>query len=198
MQLTRYQRFLPHQLGAGETYFITFRLAGTLPREVVERLLEERELELRRTVEPSDTSHKKAFFKTFDSALDGATHGPCYLTAPAEAEIVKASLHFLDGPGFELLAYCLMPNHVHLVAHLPADAVAPLARTLQRLKSHTARHLNRLRNASGRVWHRESYDHRVRNAAELDRIVAYVLNNPVKAGLAKTWPEWPHHFWRDA
>ncbi|TPG67593.1 REP-associated tyrosine transposase [Hymenobacter nivis] len=194
MNLTHYQRRLPHQLGPGASYFVTFRLAGSLPRETVARLLEERAL---RRQEPSVPDAGKRFFGAFDAALDCATQGPCYLNCPAEAAIVQASLHFLDGPGYELLAYCLMPNHVHLVVHLPLETIAPLARTLQRLKSHTARQLNQLRGTTGPVWQRESYDHRVRDAHELTAIIAYTLNNPVKAGLAQEWQQWPYSYRRE-
>ncbi len=200
MELTHYQRFLPHRLGPGESYFITFRLNGSLPREVVLRLLEEREILQHQTAAQPFANHNagKRFFGAFDTALDQAEHGPCYLTNPAEAAIVQASLHFLDGPGYELLAYCLMSNHVHLVVRLPFDVSTPLARTLQRLKSHTARHLNRLRESTGQVWQRESYDHRIRNDRELAATLAYTLNNPVKAGLAQEWKQWPYTYWREA
>ena len=200
MELTHYQRFLPHRLGPGASYFITFRLAGSLPREVVLRLIEERELELREaaTRSAANPDAGKRFFRTFDAVLDQAQHGPCYLNRPAEAAIVQAALHYADGVGYELLAYCLMPNHVHLVVHLPQDATTPRARTLQRLKSHTARHLNRLRGGEGRVWQRESYDHRIRNARELAATIAYTLNNPVKACLVAEWQQWPHSYWHEA
>ena len=200
MELTHYQRFLPHRLGPGASYFITFRLAGSLPREVVLRLMEEREMALREAAArpAAHPNAGKRFFATFDAVLDQAQYGPCYLNSSAEATIVRAALHYADGVGYELLAYCLMPNHVHLVVHLPQDATTPLARTLQRLKSHTARHLNRLRGGEGRVWQRESYDHCIRNARELAATIAYTLNNPVKAGLIADWQQWPHNYWHDA
>lgn len=200
MELTYYQRFLPHRLGPGASYFITFRLAGSLPREVVLRLMEEREMRLREaaTLPATDPNANPRFFSTFDAELDRADHGPCYLNGAAEAAIVQAALHFADGSGYKLLAYCLMSNHVHLVVHLPAEATTPLARTLQRLKSHTARYLNRLRGGSGRVWQRESYDRCIRNDRELAATVAYTLNNPVKAGLVREWQQWPHSFWHES
>ena len=199
MELTHYQRFLPHQLGPGESYFITFRLAGSLLRAVVLRLLEERELPHQQAADNPVAAYQanKRFFGAFEKALDHATHEPCYLAQAAEAAIVQAALHFANGPGYELLAYCLMPNHVHLVVHLPYDATLPLARTLQRMKSHTARHLNRLRGGTGQVWQRESYDHRIRNAREMAATIAYTVNNPVKAGLTDDWQHWPYTYWRD-
>ncbi len=142
---------------------------------------------------PANASLGRSIPRSTKSATALAT-----LSHPAEAAIVQASLHFLDGPGYELLAYCLMPNHVHLVVHLPLDNPTPLARTLQRLKSHTARHLNRLRESTGQVWQRESYDHRIRNARELSAVIAYTLNNPVKAGLAQEWQQWPYSYWHEA
>ena len=195
MELTYYRRFLPHQLAPGESYFITFRLAGSLPRQVVLRLIEEREMLARSAAATDNPRAGKRFFTTFDAELDHAHQGPCYLNRPLEAAIVQAALHFADGPGYELLAYCIMPNHVHLVVHLPLEAQVPLARTLQRLKSHTARHLNRLRGGVGRVWQRESYDHRIRSARELATTIAYTLNNPVKAGLVHEWQQWPYSYW---
>ncbi len=73
-----------------------------------------------------------------------------------------------------------MANHVHVLL-LPR--VAP-TRLLQSLKGVTAREANLLLGRTGEsFWQRESYDHWVRDSAELERIVAYIENNPVKAGL---------------
>jgi putative transposase len=84
-----------------------------------------------------------------------------------------------------------MPNHVHLVI---ADNVkrsdASLYRILQQLKSYTAVQANKLLNRGGAFWQHESYDHVVRDGEELERIVRYVLNNPVKAGLVEDWQNW--------
>lgn len=58
------------------------------------------------------------------------------------------------------------------------------------IKRHTARQCNRLLNREGRFWQEESYDHCVRNEDELERIIYYVENNPVKAGLAASAALW--------
>ena len=81
--------------------------------------------------------------------LDHAHYGSCYWNYPAEAAVIQAPLRFLDGPGHELLAHCLMPNHVNLVVRFSINNAAPLARTLQRLKSHIALKIKCLRESSG-------------------------------------------------
>ena len=107
--------------------------------------------------------------------------------------LAEALLFYHKRNAYVLLAYCIMPNHVHLVVMLP-DEAPPLARTLQQLKSFAARHINKLRDTEGRIWQPESYDHRIRNPRELQNVLAYVLNNPVKAGLVEEWQQWPYTF----
>ncbi len=85
-----------------------------------------------------------------------------------------------------------MPNHVHAVVLL-LDESPPLVKTLQRLKSYTASKANKLLSRSGACWQAESYDHIVRKG-ELARIVAYVLENLVKAGLVEDWEQWPYTY----
>jgi hypothetical protein len=63
------------------------------------------------------------------------------------------------------------------------------------IKLYTARRANPILDREGDFWYHENYDHMVRNPAESERIRAYILNNPVKAGLAKNWQEWP---WSEA
>jgi putative transposase len=58
------------------------------------------------------------------------------------------------------------------------------------LKRHTARKANQLLGRGGSFWEHESYDHFVGNAEEWQRIIAYVLNNPVKAGFVQDWKDW--------
>jgi hypothetical protein len=68
---------------------------------------------------------------------------------------------------------------------------------LHSLKRHTAREANRLLNRTGSFWEHESYDHYVRDRAEWERIVNYVINNPVKAGLVADWSKWPYSYHRE-
>jgi REP element-mobilizing transposase RayT len=100
---------------------------------------------------------------------------------------------------YELVAFCIMPNHVHLLIrsfvnitaeHQGKTAKYPLADTLRLIKGSTARECNLTLGRSGKFWHHESYDHYVRDEEEFERIIKYILNNPVKAGLVKEWNQW--------
>ena len=192
--LIYYERNLPHRLPPGEAIFLTFRLAGTLPQVTLNQL--QAELELTQQSEPLGPEQRyieqKRYFGRFDKLLARAEYGPTWLTQPAIAGVVAQSLHYFDGKNYTLLAYCLMPNHAHLVVLLPDDA-PPLLKTLQRLKSYTATQANKLLGRTGAFWQAESYDHVVRNG-ELERILAYVVENPVKAGLVEDWQQWPHTY----
>jgi len=89
-----------------------------------------------------------------------------------------------------------MPNHVHAVVFLPENAPF-LAETLQRLKGYTALQANKILGRTGQFWQRETYDHIVRNGEEMQRVVAYVVTNPVKAGLVENWEHWPYTYWSE-
>jgi len=67
---------------------------------------------------------------------------------------------------------------------------------MQSLKGYTARHANKILGREEKFWQDESYDHEVRDEEELARIVKYVLNNPVKAGLVNNWQDWKWNWLR--
>ncbi|HET9503756.1 MAG TPA: transposase [Hymenobacter sp.] len=106
---------------------------------------------------------------------------------------MRDSLHFYAGKAYQLDCYCIMPNHVHVLLMLPDDAL-PLTQTLQSIKSFTAKKANKLLGRTGAFWHRETYDHLCRDADEVQRIISYILLNPVKAGLVAEWQHWPHTY----
>ena len=195
--LTYYERNLPHRLPPGATIFVTFRLSGSLPLEAVKQLREEAQLPVEPLEDEVAYARQRRYFGKFDEQLDAAATGPVWLGQAAVAQLVQQALHWGHTRKYQLICYCIMPNHVHLVVSLPGDA-PPLARTLQSIKSYTGRTANAVLGYTGQFWQRESYDHVVRDGAELARVVAYVLNNPVKAGLVEEWPQWPYTYWAPA
>ena len=174
--------------------FITFRLADSLPLEVIEQLRATFETADETEDEEEKYARQRRYFGRFDKQLDGATTGPFWLRQPALAQLVQQALHFYDGKQYTLVCYCIMANHVHLVVTLPEEA-QPLAHTLQALKGYTANLGNQLLGRKGQFWQRESYDHLIRSTFELERVIAYVVNNPVKASLVEDWQQWPYTYW---
>jgi len=191
-----YKRRLPHIQIAGATYFITFRLSNSLPTAVLDRLAEESKI-IRKLPENQRESAHRAWFEKFDNHLDQAIHGEKLLENEIIARMVAESIHYRDENGYDLIAYCIMPNHVHLVC-LPLlkekDVFFSLTEILHSLKRHTAREANKILQRRGAFWQDESYDHFVRDDAELERIIKYVLYNPVKARLVKEQTDWKWNY----
>ena len=108
-------------------------------------------------------------------------------------------MHYRDGKVFDLHAFCIMSNHVHAVFELIGKSEwhsdpPPLNKVMQSLKRHTARQANLLLSREGAFWQDESYDRVIRDSDESIRIVNYVLQNPVKAGLVSRWEDWRWSF----
>ena len=195
-----YHRHLPHWQPAGATFFVTFRLKDSLPYEVIESLREERDEEKHKLFELAVDKRKlmgdldeRRSFGRWDGYLDKAKAGPRWLSQPEVANIVKEALHYRDKRQYDLFAFSIMPNHVHAVfAPLQQmdESYFPLNYILQFLKRRTARQSNKLLGREGAFWQDESYDRAIRNNEEFQRIVLYVLENPVKAGLASKWEDW--------
>ena len=208
-----YRRHLPHWQPLNATLFVTFRLAGSLPQSVMDQLRKDREAAKRKYVQIADKIQRekqddlddRRAFGRWDEALDLYSESPSWLGQPEIAEIVAEALHYRDGKVYDLLAYCIMPNHVHVVfvgrtgspsndtdrnVILANEDPIPLQTILQSLKRHTARQANLKLGRQGAFWQEENYDHVPRDSQELERIIQYVLNNPVKAGFVDRWEDW--------
>ena len=215
-----YRRNLPHIQPPGATFFLTFHLAGSLPRRVLEQWESEKSdfLKLQNnsrlgTTEGKTMEQKRQWerqrFQKIEKTLDNAQSGPVWLRDDRIAKEVADSMHYLDEKVYRLDAYCIMANHVHIVfAPLPIQPSAvpqtkslrynTLSSIMQSLKGYTARKANQRLGRRGAFWHHESYDHCVRGPDEWQRIVTYVLNNPVKAGLVDEWEKWQWNYYRPA
>jgi len=206
-----YRRHLPHIQPADATFFITIRLAGSLPKNVLEELHQEQmRMEqsikfIKNHIEQNQQCYRcqRLWFAKYDSYLDSAQFGPTWLSDPQVARLVYDGILRRDGKAYNLDAFTIMPNHGHLVAkplvqNVGQDAILPysLARIMHSLKLYTAREANKILGRTGEFWQHESYDHVVRDEQEWQRIIKYVLNNPVKAGLVDTWENWPWNYFR--
>jgi len=207
-----YRRNLPHIQPKGGTFFVTFRLEETIPEQVLQALLADREKQINnidkklsdKERENEKYKAEKRFFAGFDQWLDKCKTGPTWLKTSKLARTVAEKIHDLDGTKYKLIAYSIMSNHVHLlidlagfeggIEHSGKTKAYPLADALRLLKGSTSRSCNLLLNRTGQFWHHESYDHYVRDEDELFRIIEYILYNPVKAGLVESYQDWEFSF----
>ncbi len=141
---------------------------------------------------------QKRYFARFDSYLHQSLNGVTWLGVESIAEILAEALHFRNTKYYQLHAFCIMPNHVHVLLTATIHQEG-FYRVLQSLKSHTARKSNELLDLTGNAfWAPESYDHVVRNDEEFVRVVDYIVQNPVKAGLVNNWQAWKYTYLSDA
>lgn len=159
-------RHLPHWRQAGCTYFVTFRLADSLPVEKLRQLVK--------------TQDRKQVLPEIQQCLD-AGHGECWLRQPSIAGIVAGALRHFHGQRYDLGAFVVMPNHVHAVVSPSGEW--PLEHILHSWKSFTAHKINEALHRTGAVWQDESFDHVVRDEHRLREIEDYIRQNPAKAKL---------------
>ena len=166
---------LPHWRQDGVLYFVTFRLADSLPSEKVRSLQLEREAWLRMHPQPHSLEEEKEYWTLFGAHTQqflDAGHGVCLLALPGVRVIVEGALRYFDGERYELGKFAVAPNHVHVLIR-PLSGY-DLSDILASWKSFTATQINRLLGRSGALWQKESYDHIVRNASALWHIERYI------------------------
>ncbi|MDJ0447760.1 transposase [Methylocystis sp. JR02] len=126
--------------------------------------------------------------ETIDAALDRC-RGPLPLADPQAAIIVQGAILHFDQVRYRLLAWCVMPNHVHVVVE--AFAGFPLGGLVRSWKAFSAAQINRANGRRGAVWAPDYFDRYIRDESDLGATISYVENNPVVAGLASTPGDWP-------
>ena len=165
--------YVPHVERPDSIYFVTFRLADSLPA--------------RYAVRPPD----REALSHMQSALDKG-FGNRWLGRQEVATVVQDALYFWHGERYVLGPWAVMPNHVHLLIR-PYES-EELASIMHGLKSYTANKGNEVLGRTGSFWQREYYDRLVRSYKELDRIARYIVDNPQKAGLEPwPWRGWGHY-----
>ena len=162
---------------------ITFRLADALPRELIETWKQELEID---RLTPADDPRMIDLRRKIDRYED-AGHGSCVLRDQRVASVVEDALLFFDGKRYRLIAWCVMPNHVHAMIEMCG---IPLAALLHSWKSFTAKEINKLLGTTGPLWFEEYHDRFIRDETHFHNAVAYIEKNPVKAALCAEAHEW--------
>jgi REP element-mobilizing transposase RayT len=172
-----YRRNLPHVFPDGVPIFFTWRLYGSLPAS---KAISQ--------ISPNDTAGMK--FRKIDRWLDLAAAGPRWLNDSRVAAMVAVEIErgADEFSRYELLEYSVMPNHVHMLI-TPREAPSVV---MKMLKGVTARRANLILNRTGSpFWQYESFDHWCRSVEEARKIRKYIMQNPVKCGLAQRPQDWP-------
>jgi putative transposase len=114
--------------------------------------------------------------------------GQHFFRSPEAAAAIESALLHFDGERYRLLAWCVMSNHVHVIAEQQEGW--PLAGVVHSWKSFTANAVNHLLGRTGPLWQREYFDRFMRHEDHLSTTIAYVEDNPVAAGLVEAAPDW--------
>ncbi|MBL6650676.1 MAG: transposase [Reyranella sp.] len=162
--------YLPHFDSPETVQFLTFRLADSMPQVRIEAL----------RLQPDAVL-------LIDKELDAGL-GACWLRRPEIAELTQDALLHFDSVRYRLLAWCIMPNHVHVVAEM-LDGHS-LSAVVKSWKSFTSRQANARLRRIGQFWGTDYFDRYMRNEDHLQRTVEYVESNPVKAGLVDKASDW--------
>ncbi|MGD0098862.1 MAG: transposase [Acidobacteriota bacterium] len=176
--------YIPHFDQPDLIQLITFRLNDAVPRELVKQW----KTELAWVEKLSARDPRQAVLRKRIDKYEDAGYGACWLRENKIAAIVQSTILHFDGERYRILAWCIMPNHVHVVVEIWEKSHLPVI--LHSWKSYSAHEANWLLNRSGIFWFPEYHDRFVRNSEHLAASMAYVEGNPVKAGLVRTKEEW--------
>ncbi len=172
--------YLPHFDRPGLIQGITFRLHDSMPAIQLERWAQEL-----KALPPSKQDVERQ--KRIAAYLDAGA-GACWLKKPPIAGMVEEALLYFDGDRYRLLAWVVMPNHVHVLSEMKPDW--PLEKVISSWKTWTAKRANEFLGRSGIFWCRDFHDRYIRDREHLENAKRYIEQNPVKARLCKKAEDW--------
>ena len=205
--------YLPH-IENKQYQMITFRLYDSVPKEVVEGWKEtlsllggpqtsklgqltssQREQQEQTTCLRPPRRHSFSTYKTEADRLlalldkyEDAGYGSCVLKNDNVAKIVHDAIFFYHGKKYNVISWCIMPNHVHVLIEVMKNI--SLSSILHSWRSFSSNEINKVLNRSGRLWMPEYFDRFIRDNDHFNNVVDYIHNNPVKAGLVKEATEY--------
>lgn len=175
---------LPHWQQTAATYFVTWRLADSIPAEVLKQHYSDRQAWLKMNPEPWESSKEKEYHQKFSSNIDkwlDAGHGSCLLRKPENSVLVQNSILYFEGSRSHCIASVIMPNHVHVLFSLSIKH--DLGKLIQSWKRSSAKSVNQREGTSGNLWQKDYFDRLIRDQNHFENCVRYIRNNPQKAHL---------------
>ena len=177
---------LPHWQQNNSACFVTWRLDDSLPQETLDQWETERQAWLNTNPKPWSEETEQDYHRRFSDRLDewlDSGSGSCALRDPEVREIVTKALQHFHGERYQLHAFVVMPNHVH-VLFSPQDGYG-LPDILHSWKSFTSKEIGRRLGDNGRFWQPEYFDRLIRNERHFSKVAQYIVTNPVKANLGQ-------------
>jgi REP element-mobilizing transposase RayT len=168
-------KYLPHFDSPGAQQYISYRLVDSLPAE--------RRSEWEEFMALEDDLEKQ---RKLEGYLDRGL-GACHLRDRRIARIVQENFWHHDGVKYRLLAWVVMPNHIHVLIEVWQ---VPMRKLLKDWKGYTSKQANRLLCSQGAFWAEDYFDRFIRDEEHFRRVVRYIENNPVKARLARAPEDW--------
>ncbi|MBL7984947.1 MAG: transposase [Flavobacteriales bacterium] len=176
------RRNLPHWQQDGKLYFVTWRLADSLPQEALAQLDADRAAWVRHhgnaLVRHLSPELREEWYNLFHRRVQrwlDAGYGSCVLKRPEPKRIMFDALKFFDGQRYRLGSFAIAGNHVHvLVAPLTGIDLSDI---LHSWKSFTGNAINKAVGRQGRMWMDENFDRLVRDRVHLERVEAYVARH---------------------
>jgi len=184
--------YLPHWSKLGGIYCLRFRLCDSVPQEKIREWENERRdiiMMAQRQKRELTYQERLALLKLHSESVDRflrGGHGACWMKQENIAKEIAGALRFFEGQRYRLFAWCVMPNHVHVVVQPFSEHT--LSSIVCSWKSFSAKRSNALLGKRGQFWQSEYFDRLIRSQEQLDYSIEYTWSNPELAGL-KNW-EW--------
>lgn len=154
-----------------------------MPKQLVERM--EQELD---SLALPKTERERQRTAQIEAYLD-RNQGHCWLRRKVCAAIVRDSLLKGHGDEYQLHAFVIMPNHVHVLARFLDEE--GMGQVLGAWKDWTAHECNKALGRTGPFWHDDFYDRYIRDASHYENARRYIVTNPVRANLVKSPWQFP-------
>jgi len=187
---------LPHWEVEDGRYFVTIHLAGAIPKLVIERIQHlSAQLQQRESPNSNDLHLPlmRTIFRQMEEWLDRVEHNTL-LNVPAVAEmVIEAIEHRSQIQHWELFEFVIMPSHIHLLLSVLHGTLKESIEDFKRWTGHKAAKLINL--PDHRFWQDEWFDHWSRSDEQDERLVLYIQQNPVKAGLVQAAADWKYGSW---
>jgi len=190
---------LPHWYNGHHCFFVTFRLADSLPQNVISDLKSSLQSEINLITEENEIKRKLIidelkfkYFKKYEHQLDSKPYGECVLKNVEIAQILYYKILSYHKKYFELNCLSIMPNHVHiLLSTLDNCEIVELDKWLQLIKGGSSYLINKAMKRTGKLWATESFDRYIRNEEHYNNSFYYTINNPRAAGLKSIYSQKP-------